>query len=121
MLANVAYRMISIPRIKSRDQLWNQMGMLACFLHSRKTWTRSLPLPRAGRDIPILQNILLPNIPLRLLFQQPQIQLSQRIRAKSSAVERRVIADDADALQLLGDAVEDGVGIDAFGAQGLEE
>jgi hypothetical protein len=61
------------------------------------------------------------NISLRFLFQQPQIQLSQRIRAQTSTVEGGVIADNADALQLLGDAVEDGVRVDAFGAQGLEQ
>lgn len=126
MLANISYSVISVACVESCDQLGDQVRMFTCFLHSRQAGTGSLPLPRSRqRSIAVQQQTLLLGLPLhialRLLLQQPQVQLAEGVGAQTSGVEGRVIAHDGDGIQLLGDAVEDGVGVNAFGPQGLEE
>ena len=100
------------------------MRVFAGLLHRRHTGAGRLPLSRTRRDISVQEQALLLvlslHIPFRFLLQQPQVQLAKRIGAQASTVESRVIADDADALELLGDAVEDGMRVDPLTPESLE-
>ena len=115
--------------------------MLRGLLYGRQFRTGSLALPRAGRRIPILRTISIHSrllasgrrrtaipqcgrralqIPLGLLLQQAQIPIPQRIGTQAGGVERGIVPDQRDLLQLLRDADEVDR-VHALGAQGLEE
>lgn len=57
---------------------------------------------------------------LDFLLEQVQVQLAQSIWTQTTAVEAGLVADQADAFQLVGDFVE-AARMDAIGPQALEE
>jgi hypothetical protein len=114
ILFDLDSRMLSIPRVQFSNELWYQMRVLACFLDGRQARTGCLPLPRSRlrRDISICAIIALCSMKLtpRLLLQQPQIEIPQRVRTQPFRVIAARPSDLLIILQQVRDLGEDGRG-----------
>jgi hypothetical protein len=106
-LSDLLNCLLTICSIQSRDQLRDQVRMLRCIGHSWQDGTGDLTLSRLGAILCAALLVQLTfQILLGLFLHQRQVQVAQRIGTQSAGVIVRVLDDERDALELIGDFVE---------------